>query len=88
MANVPVRPIDPQNANDRRCRDRLVSLVQRMLTLNQQLAKAKSPPTRAPIERQMDATDREIDRLVFDLYGLTEEEMQIVNGEAVQRTHP
>jgi hypothetical protein len=49
MANVPIRPIDAENANDRRRRDRLVALVQRMLSLNQQLAEAKSPPSKTPI---------------------------------------
>jgi hypothetical protein len=83
MANVPIRPIDAENATDRRRRDRLVALVRRMLSLNQQLAEAKSPPSKIPIERQIDATDREIDRLVFELYGLTEEEMQIVGGETL-----
>jgi hypothetical protein len=56
-----------------------------MLALNQQLAEAKSAPSRTPIERQINATDREIDRLVFDLYGLTEQEVQIVCGEVMQQ---
>ena len=30
------------------------------------------------IERQIKATDDEIDRLVYDLYGLTDEEIKIV----------
>jgi hypothetical protein len=33
-----------------------------------------------PIERQIEATDRQIDRLVCDLYGLSEEEIRIVEG--------
>jgi len=33
------------------------------------------------ILRQIDATDAEIDRLVYELYGLTEEEIKIVEGE-------
>jgi hypothetical protein len=32
------------------------------------------------IQRQIDATDRAIDRLVYDLYGLTKEEIAIVEG--------
>jgi len=32
------------------------------------------------IQRQIEATDAEIDRLVYDLYGLTEEEIAIVEG--------
>jgi hypothetical protein len=30
------------------------------------------------IQRQIDATDREIDELAYELYGLTEEEIRIV----------
>ena len=32
------------------------------------------------LQRQIDATDRQIDRLVHELYGLTEAEMQIGEG--------
>ncbi len=30
--------------------------------------------------REIDATDRQIDQLVYDLYGLTEEEVAVVEG--------
>lgn len=33
------------------------------------------------LQRQIDATDREIDKLVYELYGLTEEETRIVEGK-------
>jgi len=33
------------------------------------------------LQRQIDATDRQIDRLVYELYGLTEEEIKIVEEE-------
>jgi transketolase N-terminal domain/subunit len=32
----------------------------------------------APIQRQIDATDRQIDRLVYELYELTDDEIKIV----------
>jgi hypothetical protein len=31
-----------------------------------------------PLDRQIAATDRQIDRLVYELYGLTEAEIKIV----------
>lgn len=34
------------------------------------------------VERQITATDRQIDRLVYELYGLTEEEIAVVEGGA------
>jgi hypothetical protein len=32
------------------------------------------------LKAQIDATDREIDEMVFDLYGLTEDEIAVVEG--------
>jgi hypothetical protein len=32
-------------------------------------------------ERQIRVADAQIDRLVYDLYGLTEEEIEVVEGE-------
>jgi hypothetical protein len=51
------------------------------LDLHKRLAQAKSPDDKTRLQRQIDATDREIDRLVYDLYGLTEEEIALVEGE-------
>jgi hypothetical protein len=34
-----------------------------------------------PLERQIAATDSQIDRLVHDLYGVTEAEIKIVEGD-------
>jgi hypothetical protein len=35
---------------------------------------------RAAVQRQIDATDRQIDALVYELYGLSEDEVRIVEG--------
>lgn len=35
----------------------------------------------AAIERQIAATGKQIDELVYELYGLTEDEVKIVEGE-------
>jgi len=42
---------------------------------------AKTPNEKTHLQRQIDSTDREIDRLVYELYGLTEEEIRIVERE-------
>jgi hypothetical protein len=51
-----------------------------MLKLHEQLAAAKSAHDKTLVQRQIDATDRQIDALVYELYGLTEEEIRIVEG--------
>jgi len=43
---------------------------------------ASTPDAETRVQRQIEATDREIDDLVYELYGLTEEEIKIVEGEA------
>jgi hypothetical protein len=47
---------------------------------NAKLAAARTPQERTGLERQIAATDTQIDRLVHDLYGLTEAEIAIVEG--------
>ncbi|MCX7347320.1 MAG: hypothetical protein NTU78_16585 [Alphaproteobacteria bacterium] len=58
----------------------MVSLVDSMLALHKQLASVKSEAQRGAIQRQIEATDAEIDRLVYSLYGLTKDEIAIVEG--------
>jgi len=51
-----------------------------MLALHMKLATARAPHERTSLQTQIAATDRQIDRLVYELYGLTEEEIRIVEG--------
>jgi len=44
------------------------------------LPKAKTPHEQESLQRQIVATDKQIDALVYQLYGLTEEEIRIVEG--------
>ena len=55
-------------------------LVETIPELHRQLPQGKTPTQREPLERQIAATDRAIDALVYELYGLTEEEIAIVEG--------
>jgi hypothetical protein len=58
----------------------MVTLVERMLKLHTDLQEAKTPDAKTQLQRTIDATDKEIDTLVYELYGLTEEEIKIVEG--------
>jgi hypothetical protein len=51
-----------------------------MRPLNQQLAATKTPHDRTVLEAQIAATDRQIDALVYELYGLTADEIKIVEA--------
>jgi Eco57I restriction-modification methylase/restriction endonuclease TaqI-like protein/N-6 DNA methylase len=74
----PIRTIDFDDAEDVARHDKLVALVERMLTLHKKLPAARLPRDKQLYERQIAATDSEIDRLVYELYNLTPEEIRIV----------
>ena len=59
-----------------------VELVERMLDLHKQLPKAKTPHEQESLQRQIAAADRQIDQLVYELSGLTENEIRSVEGAA------
>jgi hypothetical protein len=78
LEGFPVRAIGGNADEAKDLRDRMIQRVKRMLDLNARLAKARSGEEKGRIQRLIDRTDREIDALVYELYGLTEEEIGIV----------
>jgi hypothetical protein len=57
-----------------------VKLVEQMLDLHKKLAAVRTPQEKTTLERQIAATDTLIDRIVYRLYDLTEDEIRIVEG--------
>jgi len=80
LARLPIRTINFSDPVDKSRHDKMVSLVEQMLSLNKQLSSAKTDHEKTSLQRQIDVTDKQIDRLVYELYGLTEEEIRIVDG--------
>jgi hypothetical protein len=56
--------------------DKLVALVDRMLSLHRQFA--CTPLEKEKVHREIESTDRAIEIMVYALYGLTEEEIKLV----------
>ena len=78
LKKIPIRIIDFDDSADVALHDRMISLVEQMLSLHKQLHEARTPHEHTALQRQIEATDRQIDALVYELYGLTEEEIKIV----------
>jgi adenine-specific DNA-methyltransferase len=74
LLNIPIPPITPQNQP---LADQIVQKVQEILTLTQ------SPDFETSKEKQQKVKEleREIDQLVYKLYGLTEEEIKVIEGD-------
>jgi hypothetical protein len=59
----------------------MVKLVDRTLELNKQKHSGKLAPSQVDrIDREIAATDAEIDNLVYELYGINDEERRIIEG--------
>jgi len=78
ILKLPMRAIDFSNRTDKSLHDEMVRLVDQMLDLHKRLTAAKTPQEQTSVERQIAAVDAQIDRLVYDLYSLTAEEIKIV----------
>lgn len=78
LARSPVRRIDFENPAEVKSHDRLVELVGQMLRLNIRCRAANRTSGQTELTCQIGAMDREIDALVYDLYGLPDEEVRIV----------
>lgn len=52
--------------------------VERMLDLHKKIASTRTPEDKMLYKRQIAAADQQIDSLGYDLYGLTGEEIKIV----------
>ena len=78
LASIPIRAINFSNPAEKAQHDKMVSLVEQMLASHKRLALAQTPQEKERLERQIEVTDKAIDSLVYALYGLSEEEIRIV----------
>jgi len=74
----PLRSINFNEIDEVDLHDKMVELVKQMLQLHKDINIARTPQSKELIQRQIDATDKQIDKLVYGLYGLTEDEIKIV----------
>ncbi len=61
-------------------KDRMVSLVDQMLETQKNLHSAKTDSEKGSYQKKIEILDKQIDTLVYELYGLTDDEIAIVEG--------
>jgi len=79
IRNIPIRLINFSDPADKARHDKMVSLVERMLDLQRRTP--RTPQEQEMVKREVQSTDNQIDRLVYDLYGLTGDDIKIVEGK-------
>src|SRR6266498_312269 len=83
ISQLPIRRIDFGNPAEKSVHDEIVALVEKMLALQkerQSVRREDDLDRVRTLEKQIAIVDEEIDKRVYALYGLTEEEIKIVEG--------
>jgi hypothetical protein len=78
VSKLPIYTIDFDNPDDKIRHDRMVTLVTEMLELHKHLSQAKTDQEKRIVTQEIVSTDRQIDSLVYGLYGLTADEIKII----------
>jgi hypothetical protein len=78
LRELPLPNLALTNAADKARHDKLVALVDQMLAARRTLAQAQSERDKEFYENKCATLDQQIDALVYDLYGLTEKEIKLV----------
>ena len=77
---IPVPRLNFSKPADKARHDKLVLLVDKLLGLMPRLRAATVPAEKATLQNAVTATDQQIDALVYELYGLTDDEIKLVEG--------
>ncbi|MFH1160513.1 MAG: TaqI-like C-terminal specificity domain-containing protein, partial [bacterium] len=80
LEKVPIKSIDEGNTSEKPLRDAIITSVDLILQLNKDLQASTLPDQKEQLKARIDHCDEKIDRMVYRLYGLTEEEIKIVEN--------
>lgn len=78
IEKLPIRMVELRSPQDRKMHDKVVECVTQARRLAAAVANASMPREREINERHLSAVIAQIDQLVYELYGLTDEEIRIV----------
>ncbi|MCX6252371.1 MAG: Eco57I restriction-modification methylase domain-containing protein [Bacteroidetes bacterium] len=76
---IPIKQIDQANDSEKSIYNSIISNVDHILQLNKDLQSATLPDQKEQIKARIDYCDDKINKMVYQLYGLTEEEIKVTN---------
>ena len=81
IEKLPVRLIDEANAAEVRTRDELIAAVEAIQGLYSDLRASRTDEERIRLRRQISAAESQVDGLAYGLYGLTADEIDLVESQ-------
>jgi len=80
VETLPIHCVNFSNAFEKSQYEKIVEFVEQMLDLHKRKARLQNAAEQEQVQRIINSTDRQIDALVYELYGLTQEEIEIVEA--------
>lgn len=80
IERLPIWKPNMSKKSDINAHNSIVNFAKQQIKLHEQLFASKTPHEQTALRRHIAANDRQIDFLVYELYGLTKEEIRIVEG--------
>ena len=80
LQDFPISSINLSDPFERAKYDKMVALVEQMLDLQKRKVEFRGAAEQQQVQRLIDSTDKQIDTLAYELYGLTQEEIEIVEA--------
>jgi len=78
VVQLPIPKLILSSSSKRRLRDAIVANVDELLKLMPKRQEARTDQEKIQLDRQIRATDKKLDALIYKLYGLTVEEIKVV----------
>ena len=85
LALLPIKPIDFERVDDRKLLDEMDSLTDTMMSISNQQSRESNPDVLNQLENRKRVVDTQIDRLVYEMYGLPEDEIRVVESATPSR---
>lgn len=80
LASLPIKQINSSNLIEIKLRDDIITSVDLMLKLNEELQSIKIPDKIEQIKNRIEHTETRINQLVYDLYELNDNEIEIIEN--------
>jgi hypothetical protein len=82
IRQLPVFDFNRAVFDEKQSLGQIAARAESLVARHRELGLAKTAHAKTNIQRQIDATDAQIDKLVYELYGLSADEIKIVEGAA------
>jgi len=78
LMQLPIYQPDSSDPSEKNLHDKIIKLVDKMIELQDYLEKAKTETNKIMIQRQIETVDKQIDKLVYEMYNLSDEDIELV----------